>query len=174
MVVCFVVETVPSDIKGLAAFLGKTTEHSCMQLFRDPVVTLEDIRLRKITLSSLDLELSVRVENPNLLGVTLRELPFTVLCSSGRTEQQLASGNPGRVKIAANGSTVLRIPVTSQNTALAGSLATFIMKGGVQVTVRGTATIDAVLFCWSVSFQKTLPVTMEQVAGSLTGKGKAG
>jgi len=143
-----------------------------MPILRDPVVTLEDIRLRKITLSSLDLELSVRVENPNLLGVTLRELPFTVLCSSGRTEQQLASGNPGRVKIAANGSTVLRIPVTSRNAALIGALATFITKGGFQVTIRGTATIDAVLFCWPVPFEKTLPVTMEQVAGSLAGERK--
>jgi LEA14-like dessication related protein len=143
-----------------------------MPVLRDPVVTLEDIRLRKITLSSLDLELSVRVENPNLIGVTLRELPFTVLCSSGRTEQQLASGNPGRVKIAANGSTLLRIPVTSQNAALVGALATFIAKGGVQVTVRGTATVDAVLFCWPVPFEKTLPVTMGQVAGSLAGKEK--
>lgn len=144
-----------------------------MPFLRDPVVTLEEIRVRKITLSSLDLELSIRVDNPNLLGVTLRELPFTVLCSSGRTEQQLASGNPGRVKIAANGSTVLRIPVSSQNAALIGALATFITKGGVQVTIRGMATIDAVLFCWSVPFEKTLPVTMEQVAGSLAGKNAA-
>ena len=165
------VGTVQPDIRGLAAFLGKTTEHSCMPILCDPVVTLEDIRLRKITLSSLDLELSVRVENPNLLGVTLRELPFTVCCSSGRTEQQLASGNPGRVKIAANGSTVFRIPVTSRNAALIGALATFVTKGGVQVTIRGTATLDAVLFSWSVPFEKTLPVTMEQVAGSLAGKG---
>lgn len=164
------VGTVQPDIKGLAAFLGKRTEHSCMPILRDPVVTLEDIRLRKISLSSLDLELSVRVENPNLLGITLRELPFTVLCSSGRTEQQLASGNPGRMKIAANGSTVLHIPVTSQNATLVSALATFVMRGGVQVIVRGTATIDAVLFCWSVPFEKTLPVTMEQVAGSLAGK----
>jgi LEA14-like dessication related protein len=143
-----------------------------MPILRDPVVTLEDIRLRKITLSSLDLELSVRVENPNLLGITLQELPFTVLCSSGRTDQQLASGNPGRVKIAASGSTVLRIPVTSRNAALIGALATFITKVGVQVTIRGTAIIDAVLFCWSVPFEKTLPITIEQVAGSLAGEKK--
>ena len=114
--------------------------------------------------------MSVRVDNPNPLGVTLRELPFTVLCSSGRTDQQLASGNTGRVKIAANGSTVLRIPVTSQNAALISALATFVTKGGVQVTIRGTATIDVFLFGWSVPFEKTLPVTMEQVADSLVEK----
>lgn len=140
-----------------------------MQVLRDPIVTLEEIRLRKISLSSLDLEVKIRVENPNPLGITLRELPFTILCSSGHTDQQLASGNTGRVKIARKGSTVLHVPVRSQNIALVNALATFVMKGGVQVTVQGMATIDAVLFGWSVPFEKTLPVTLEQVADSLAG-----
>ena len=141
-----------------------------MPVFCDPVVTLEDVRLLKVSLPSLDLEVAIRVENPNPLGITLRELPFTVLCSSGHTDQQLASGNTGRVKIARNGSTVLRIPVTSQNATLIRALATFVTKGGVRVTIRGTATIDAVLFGWSIPFSKTLPVTLTEVADSLTGK----
>jgi LEA14-like dessication related protein len=141
-----------------------------MPVFCEPVVTLEDVRLLKVSLSSLDLKVAIRVENPNPLGITLRELPFTVLCSSGQTDQQLASGNTGRVKIARNGSTVLRIPVTSQNAALIRALATFVTKGGVRVTIRGTATIDAVLFGWSIPFSKTLPVTLTEVADSLAGK----
>jgi LEA14-like dessication related protein len=143
-----------------------------MHVLRDPVMTLEEVRLRRISLASLDLDVAIRVENPNLLGVTLRELPFTVLCSSGLADRQFASGNTGRVKIAGNSSTVLRIPVTSQNTTLIGALATFVTKGGVQVTIRGTATVDAFLFCWSVPFEKTLPVTMKQVTGSLAGEKK--
>ena len=64
-------------------------------MLRYPVVTFEDIRLRKITLSSLDPGLNVPLENNSVLpGVTLRGLPFTVLCRSGRTEQQLAFGIP--------------------------------------------------------------------------------
>jgi LEA14-like dessication related protein len=140
-----------------------------MPVLREPVVTLEDVRLRKFSLFSLDLEVTIRVENPNPLSITLRELPFTVLCSSGHTDQQLACGNTGRVKIARNGTTVLHIPVTSQNAALINTLATFVTKGGVQVTIRGTAVVDAVLFGWSIPFEKTLPVTMEQVADSLAG-----
>jgi LEA14-like dessication related protein len=138
-----------------------------MPVLKDPVVTLEDIRLRKVSLSSLDLDVAIRLQNPNPLGITLRELPFTVLCSSGPTDQQLASGNTGRVKIAGNSTTVLHIPVTSQNAILISALATFVTKGGVQVTIRGTAILDAIIFGWSVPFEKTLPVTLEQVAGSL-------
>ncbi|MDO9034746.1 MAG: LEA type 2 family protein [Methanoregula sp.] len=141
-----------------------------MPLLKDPVVTLDDVRVRALSLSSLNLEVTIRVENPNSLGITLRQLPFTVMCSSGNREQEIARGNTGRVRIAARGSTVLRIPTTSQNTAIIGALATFFTRGGVQVTIQGTATIDAVLFGWSIPFKKTLPVTMEQVADAVAGK----
>ncbi len=141
-----------------------------MPVMHDPVVTLEDIRVRKISLSALDLEVMIRVENPNLIGVTLRELPFTVMCSSGNRDQEIASGNTGRIKIPAQGSTVLRVPVTSRNAAILTALATFITKGSIQVTIKGTATIDALLFGWSIPFTKTLPVTMAQVADAVAGK----
>ena len=141
-----------------------------MPYLKDPVVTLDDVRVRAISLSSLNLEVTIRVENPNSLGITLRQLPFTVMCSSGNREQEIARGNTGRVKIAARGSTVLRIPTTSQNTAIIGALATFFTQGGVQVTIQGTATIDAVLFGWSIPFKKTLPVMMEQVAEAVAGQ----
>ena len=74
-----------------------------MPLLHDPVITLEEVRLRAISLSSLDLVVLIRVENQNPLGITLRELPFTVLCSSGKSDQQIAAGNTGRVKIPAQG-----------------------------------------------------------------------
>lgn len=141
-----------------------------MPLLHDPVVTLEDVRVRKLSLSSLDLEVIIRVENPNPLGITLRQLPFTVRCSSGHQGTEIAAGNTGRIKIPARGSTVLRIPVTSRNAALIGALATFVTRGGIQVTIQGTATIDVLLFGWSIPFSKTLPVTMAQVADAVAGK----
>ncbi|MEI7857200.1 MAG: LEA type 2 family protein, partial [Methanomicrobiales archaeon] len=141
-----------------------------MPVLHDPVVTLEDAKVRSISLSSLELEVMIRVENPNLIGITLRELPFTVRCSSGTRDQEIASGNTGRIKIPAQGSTVLRIPTSSQNAALVGALATFVTRGSVQVTIQGTATIDALLFGWSIPFTKTLPITMAQVADVVAGK----
>ena len=141
-----------------------------MPLLHDPVVTLEDVRVRKISLSSLDLEVTICVENPNLIGITLRQLPFTVMCSSGNRDQEIAAGNTGRIKIPARGNTLLRIPITSRNAALIGALATFVTRGGMKVTIQGTAIIDCLLFGWSIPFSKTLPVTMAQVADAVAGK----
>ncbi|MDP3564246.1 MAG: LEA type 2 family protein [Methanoregula sp.] len=141
-----------------------------MPVLSDPVVSLEDVRVRAFSLSSLDLEVLIRVENPNPLGITLRQLPFTIQYRQGDKQTEIASGDPGRTKISAKGSTVLHIPITSRNAALLGALASFLTRGSLQVTIQGTATIDALLFGWSIPFSKTLPVTMEQVADAVAGK----
>ena len=154
----------------MGRIMSPPAERFTMPVLHDPVVTLEDVRVRKISLSSLDLEVAICVENPNLIGITVRELPFTVLCSAGDQNREIATGNTGRVKIPAKGSTVLRIPVTSQNAALIGALATFITRGGMQVMIQGTAIIDCILFGWSIPFSKTLKVTMAQVAEAVAGK----
>jgi len=141
-----------------------------MPVLHEPVVTLEDVRVSSFTLSSLELEVMIRVENPNPIGITLRQLPFTVMCSSGNRDQEIAAGNTGLIKIPTQGSTVLRIPITSQNAALIRALATFVTRGSMQVTIQGTAIIDCLLFGWSIPFSKTLPVTMDQVADAVAGK----
>ncbi|MDP2796967.1 MAG: LEA type 2 family protein [Methanoregula sp.] len=141
-----------------------------MPVLHEPVIYLKEVKLRALSLSSLELEVMIRVENPNILGITLRQLPFTVLCSAGDHNKEIATGNTGRVKIPARGSNVLHIPVTSQNAALIGALATFVTRGDIQVTIRGTAIVDCLLFNWSIPFSKNLPVTMAHIAGAVAGK----
>ncbi|MDO8872527.1 MAG: LEA type 2 family protein [Methanoregula sp.] len=153
----------------MGRIMNRPAERFTMPVLHEPFVSLEEVKLRALSLSSLELEVMIRVQNSNSLGVTLRELPFTVLCSAGDQNQEIATGNTGRVKIPARGSTVLRMPVTSQNAALIGALATFVTRGGMQVTIQGTATIDCILFGWSIPFTKTLAVTMAQVAEAVAG-----
>jgi LEA14-like dessication related protein len=143
-----------------------------MPVLHEPVITLEDVRLRALSISSLALDVAIRVQNPNPLGVTLRELPFTVFCQDADRSREIAHGNTGRVQIAAKDSTLLHVPVKSENAILIGALAAFVTRGKVQVTIKGTATIDCILFGWSVPFTKTVPVTMEQVAGAVAGQNK--
>ena len=142
-----------------------------MPVLHEPVVSLEEVNLHAFSLSSLELEVVIRVQNANPLGITIRELLFHVLCQAGDRKTEIAAGNTGRVKIAAKDSTLLHVPVSSKNAALIGALATFVTTGNVQVTITGTAIIDCLLFGWSVPFTKTLPLTME-LAGSLVGEKK--
>jgi len=143
-----------------------------MPVLHEPVVSLEEVNLRALSLSSLELDVTIRVGNANPLGVTLRELPFTVQCRAGGRDTQIATGNTGRVKIPAHGDSRLHVPVSSRNAALIGALAAFMTRGSVQVTIQGTAIIDCLLFGWSVPFSRTVPVTMGQVAGAILGQKK--
>jgi len=143
-----------------------------MPILHEPVVTLEDVKLRALSLSSLELDVEICVQNVNPIGVTLRELPFTVQCRTDDKDLQIATGNTGRLKIPARGSTMIHVPVRSDNAALIEALAAFVTRGSVQVTIQGIAIIDCLLFGWSIPFSKTQPVTRGQVAGAVAGQMK--
>ena len=68
-------------------------------ILSDPVVTLEGVSLSNVTLSYLDLDVTIRVENPNPVGADLQECPFTVMYQKGDSSNQIATGNTGNAKI---------------------------------------------------------------------------
>ena len=143
-----------------------------MPLLHEPEVTLEDVQLGSLSVSSLELKVAIRVQNKNPFGVTVKEVPFKVLCRDCETTRQIASGNTGRVTIPANNSILLKVPVKSDNAILLSALAALASQGAVQVTIKGTAVIDCVLFHWSIPFAKDLPVTMDQIVKAAQGEGK--
>jgi LEA14-like dessication related protein len=140
-----------------------------MPLLKEPAVTLDGVKVLALGLGALELEVDLRVANPNIFGVTLRELPFTVSCVAGGNEHQLATGNTGSVKIRRNSSTVLTVPVTVHNAGIIGALTTLVAQGGIEVTVRGTAVIDCIVTCRPVPFTKSVLLTTQQLAESLSG-----
>jgi len=140
-----------------------------MPVLHEPEVTLEDVQLRSLSVSSLELDIVIKVQNKNPFGVTVKELPFKVLCRDCETTRQIATGNTGQVTIPANNSILLKVPVKSDNAILLAALAALASQGNVKVTIKGTAVIDCILFKWSIPFTKDLPVTMDQVVKAAGG-----
>ena len=145
-----------------------------MPILSDPIITLEGVSLRNVSLSTLDLEMTIRVENNNPVGVTLKECPFTLLCKKEGINRQIATGNTRSAKIPAHSVTVLNVPVTSHNTALAGALVSFVTRGSIEVTIWGNAVVKFPMITKTFSFARTVPVTIAQVAGIVTGQKKDG
>jgi LEA14-like dessication related protein len=143
-----------------------------MPVFSDPVVTLEEVSFRNISLSNLDLEVAIRVENNNPVGVTLEECPFTVLCKKEGGNGQIATGNTGSAKLPARSVTMLNVPVTSHNAALAGALVSLVTKGGIEVTLEGKAVVKFMVITKTFPFTRTVPITIKQVGGILSGQKK--
>jgi len=145
-----------------------------MPILQEPSITLEGAKVRSISLSTLSLDVAIRVQNPNPFGLTLREIPFVVLSGDGKDRQEIAKGNTGTISIPARGGTLIPVPVDSHNKALIRALAALVTGGGVPVTIRGTAVIDCVVTHWSVPFERTVTVTARQIAGAVAGKKDGG
>ena len=135
----------------------------------EPKVTIEGVKIRAIHLTSLDLEVTLKVQNNNPIDAVLRELPFTVFLMSAKGRQEIASGNTGRMEIPANGNTDIVVPVTSSDLALLEALATIVEKGSVRLEIKGSAVIDHILG-WTLPFVEMVDVTERQVLDALEGK----
>jgi LEA14-like dessication related protein len=140
-----------------------------MPLLKEPAITVGGVRVRALTLSAIDLDVTLNITNPNLFGVTLRDLPFAVLCTTDSGEQQIATGNPGCVKIRGNCSTVLTVPVTAHHAGMLGAITSFVTWGGTDVTIRGIAVVDCVVTCRPVPFTKSIRLTHRQLTGAISG-----
>jgi hypothetical protein len=143
-----------------------------MPILQDPVVTLGGIALKNISFSTLDLDVSIRVENPNPAGATLESCPFTVSYRNAGTPQVIATGDTGSAKIPANTATVLPVSVTSHNTALLGALTAFVAGGKLELTIEGTARIKFLMIPKQVPFTRTVSVTVGEIAHMVTGQKK--
>jgi LEA14-like dessication related protein len=143
-----------------------------MSVLHDPVVTLEGVALKNLSFSTLDLDVSIRVENPNPVGATLESCPFTVSYRNAGTPQVIATGDTGSAKIPTNAATVLPVPITSHNAALLGALAAFVAGGKLDLTIEGTARLKFLMIPKQVPFSKTVPVTVGDIAGMVTGQKK--
>ena len=143
-----------------------------MPILHDPVVTLEGVALKNLSFSTLDLDVSIRVENLNPAGATLESCPFTVSYRNAGTPQVIATGDTGSAEIPASAATVLPVPVTSHNTALLGALAAFVAGGKLELTIEGTAKLKFLMIPKQVPFTRTVPVTVGEIAGIVTGQKK--
>jgi LEA14-like dessication related protein len=146
-----------------------------MAVLNEPTITLEGVNIRALHLKSIDMDITLRIENPNPFGATVRELPFTVFFRDGDQEKEIASGETVTVNIPESNSITITVPVTSHDLALAEGLTTLIKKGFIRLEIRGTAVIDHVVG-WSLPFTKTVDLTEREIGKAVMAKitGKQG
>lgn len=142
------------------------TGSSIMSLLQEPTITIEDVAIRGISLSHLDLDVCIRVMNPNFLGVTVREVTFQItLPQNGMAPLQIAQGIMGETKIPRKGSIDVTVPVSTSNSGLLSVILNLIGRGDLPVSVTGVAKIDAGITTWSFPFTKEITITPAMITG---------
>ncbi|MEN6610189.1 MAG: LEA type 2 family protein [Methanoregulaceae archaeon] len=127
---------------------------------------IDEVDVRGISLSRLDLEVRLHVTNPNFFGVIVRDVPFRLelLRESGEV-LEIARGNAGRMKIPRNGSTRVTVPVSTDNSGLLFVLTDLLARNGASVSITGVVTVDCWITGWSFPFTRTMTVTPAMIAG---------
>ena len=130
-------------------------------LLKDPIVTVNNVALHSFSLQSLMLDVTVLVDNPNPVGISLKSIAFDLFYQDRNKWVFLSHGERTRFKISA-GSNKIPMPVTVSNAALLTALVGMVANGEITIRITGIATPDFLLFAPRVQFshETTIPLTL--------------
>jgi LEA14-like dessication related protein len=140
-----------------------------MQTLNEPVVTIKGVKIRALHLSSIDFDVTLKIENPNPFGATVRELPFTVFFRSVNQEKEIARGETVKMDIPASDSIEITVPLTSHDLALFEGMVSLIKRGNIQLKIQGTAVIDHIIG-WSLPVTEEIEITEHEIAEAVLRK----
>jgi hypothetical protein len=110
---------------------------------------------------NLSLWITLAVDNPNPVGITLKKLAFDVFYQKGDDWIYLSSGKQSDVVIK-SGKNDLSIPINTSNTELFGAFFDMIAHGKITLQVKGFASPDLFLCAPEVPFThtRTIPLAL--------------
>jgi LEA14-like dessication related protein len=129
----------------------------CSSPLKQPSVNVISITPTKVSPAELGYDVTVSIENPNPVGITLKTLKFDIYYKDNNEWVYLSHAEKGGVEIKP-GSNVATIPFTARNAELVSSLETFRSGGEVTLQVRGAAAPDILGFGPEIPFTYTRTV----------------
>jgi len=126
---------------------------------KDPRISVKDAAVRSFSLKNLNLEVTLLVENINPVGITMKTITFDLFYQTGTEWTYLSHGERDRFKIK-SGSNEVIIPITINNAALLCALKNMVMKGSINLQIKGTASPDFLLFAPKIPFTQVIAVPL--------------
>jgi LEA14-like dessication related protein len=137
----------------------------CSSPLKQPSLSVTSITQTKATPSELGYDVTVSIDNPNPVGITLKTLTFDVYYKDNNEWVFISHTEKSGVEIKP-GSNVVTIPFTVSSTELARSRETLKSSGEVTLQVRGTAAPDILGFGPEIPFTYTRTVMQKVPAFS--------
>jgi len=133
-------------------------------LLKEPVIAVNNVALRSFSLQNLTLDVTLNVDNPNPLGISLKSLSFDLFYQDRNEWVYLSHGEHARFKINTRSNRVT-MPVTVSNAALLTALVGMVAKGEITIRISGIALPDFLLFAPKVPFSRemTIPLKIENL-----------
>lgn len=121
--------------------------------FKEPTVTLRDVRVVGLGVTGGELEVALGVYNPNAYRLDTSRLTYRVFVVDSVA---LADGvMDSRATVQGNDSSIVRIPVSFAYAGLNAAARQFLLTGSVTYRVTGDVTVASVVGNFTVPFSST-------------------
>lgn len=137
----------------------------CSFLFKPPDVSVKGVSLTSLNLTSMALDVTLSVNNPNSMGINLASLSFDVFYQNGSDWVFLAHGEQSGIQVNPGDNTVT-VPVVISNRELLGSLVGLLTRGEITLQIRGVAKPDFYGLAPSVPFTHTTTIPLRTGGGT--------
>ena len=133
----------------------------CSSVMKEPQVSVTDVSLSSVSLSTIVIEVTFSIDNPNAVGVTLDSLTFDIHTKHQDDWLYLAHGEQTGLEIEP-GKNVVTIPVVVDTQQMLASMARTLASGEITLQVKGIASADVFSFNWDIPFihTRTIPLNL--------------
>ena len=131
----------------------------CGMLLKDPRITLSHVAIRSVSLQEIGLDVTLTVDNPNPVGISLKTLVFDVHYQKGTDWVYISHGEGAGITVAPDMNEVT-IPVSIKTAELPGVGLGALVQREITLRISGTATPDFVLFAPQIPFNQTVTVPL--------------
>jgi LEA14-like dessication related protein len=143
---------------GIVAALVLIT--GCSMLIKNPEIKVTNVAIQSGNLQEIALNITLSINNPNPVGITLKSVVFDVYYQQGNDWVMIGHGEGGGYDIKP-GMNEITVPVTVTSSKLLGAGIGALMKGEITLQIRGTATPDIFGIAPKIPFSHTTTVPVK-------------
>ena len=132
----------------------------CSMLMKDPEITVKNVAIESISSQKIDLNVTLNVNNPNAVGITIKSVVFDVYYQQGNDWILIGHGEGGGYAIKP-GMNEITVPVTLKTSEVMGAGIGALMKGEIAVQIRGTAVPDLMGLNPQIPFTHTTTIPVK-------------
>ena len=110
-------------------------------LIKDPEIKVKNVALESADLSSVNLLVTLSINNPNPMGINLKSIVFDVYYQKGDEWNFISHGERGSFSIKP-GINEVTVPVSIKTTAIPGAVVGALARGEITLKISGTASPD--------------------------------
>jgi LEA14-like dessication related protein len=126
----------------------------CSTPLKEPTVTVTDLSMEEISLTSLTVLARVQVINPNPVGITIANLSFDLFYETKDGENYLGHGGRENLVIPKDSTSSFDIPVKIGSLQALQALGVALEDRSITLVMRGTAAVDLKVTTVKIPFEK--------------------